>query len=64
MFCGFGEEECKKWKKKKKLNATKSVGRDEKASYNILPCEIFFAVLKSFLNKTAFYQTFEIVFRS
>ena len=42
MLCGLGEEECKnleskneKRKKKKKLNATKSVGRDERVSYAI-----------------------------
>ena len=42
-------------KKEKKLNVTKSVGRDERVSYDIKPCERFFAVLKPFLNKTAFY---------
>ena len=39
MLCGL-EEECikfrkQKLKKEKKLNATKSVGRDEKVSYDI-----------------------------
>ena len=62
MLCGLGEEECTKFrkqkiKKEKKLNAAKSVGRDERVSYDIKPCEIFFAVLKvkPFFNKTAFY---------
>ena len=60
MLGGLVEEECTKFrkqkmKKEKKLNAAKSVGRDEKVSYDISPCEIFFAVLKPFLNKTAFY---------
>ena len=60
MLCGLGEEECTKFrkqkiKKEKKLTATKSVGRDERVSYDIQPCEIFFAVLKPFFNKTAFY---------
>ena len=41
MLCGLGEEECTKFRKekmkkeKKKLNAAKSVRRDEKVSYNI-----------------------------
>ena len=40
MLCGLGEEECTKFrkqtmKKEKKLNAAKSVGRDDKVSYNI-----------------------------
>ena len=40
MLCGFGEEECikfkkQKMKKEKKLNAAKSVGRDERISYVI-----------------------------
>ena len=60
MLCGLGEEECTKFRKQKmekekKLNSAKSVGRDEKVSYDILPCEIFFVVLEPFLNKTTFY---------
>ena len=59
MLCGLGEECTKfrkqKMKKEKKLNVAKSVGRDERVSYDIKPCEIFFAVLQPFLNKTAFY---------
>ena len=40
MFCGLGEEECtklrkQKMKKEKKLNAAKSIGRDETVSYVI-----------------------------
>ena len=40
MLCGLGEEECTKLRKQKmkiekKLNAAKSVGRDEKVSYVI-----------------------------
>ena len=40
MLCGLGEEECTKFrkqkiKKEKKLNAAKSVGRDERVSYYI-----------------------------
>ena len=40
MLCGLGEEECTKFrkqklKKEKKLYAAKSIGRDEKVSYNI-----------------------------
>ena len=40
MFCGLEEEECTKFrkhkmKKEKKLNVAKSVGRDEKGSYDI-----------------------------
>ena len=42
MLCGLGEEECTKFRKekmekekKKKLNAAKSVRRDEKVSYDI-----------------------------
>ena len=38
MLCGLGEGECTKFrkqKKKKKLDAAKSVGRDEKVSYNV-----------------------------
>ena len=40
MLYGLEEEECTKFrkqkmKKEKKLNAAKSVGRDEKVSYNI-----------------------------
>ena len=41
--------------KEKKLIAAKSVGRDERVSYDKQPCEIFFAVREPFLNKTAFY---------
>ena len=60
MLCGLGEEECTKFrkqkkKKEKKLYAAKSVNRDERVSYDIEPCELFFAVLNPFLNKTAFY---------
>ena len=51
-------EECTKFrkqkKKKKKLDAAKSVGRVKIVSYDIYSYEIFFAVLKPFLNKTAF----------
>ena len=59
MLCGLVEEECTKFRKQKmekekKLNAAKSVGRDKRVSYD-MPCEIFFAVLEPFLNKTAFY---------
>ena len=40
MLCGLGEEECTRFKrqkmeKEKKLNAAKSVHRDEKVSYVI-----------------------------
>ena len=40
MLCGLGEKECTKFKKQKmkkekKLNTAKSVGRDERVSYNI-----------------------------
>ena len=40
MLCGLGEEESTKFrkqkiKKEKKLNVAKSVGRDEKVSYDI-----------------------------
>ena len=38
MLCGLGEEECTKFRKqkmKKKLNAAKSVGRDDRVSYDI-----------------------------
>ena len=60
MLRGLGEEECTKFrkqkmKKEKKLNAAKSVGRNDRVSYDIKPCEIFFAVPQPFLNKTAFY---------
>ena len=60
MLRGLGEEECTKFrkqkiKKEKKLNVAKSVGRDERVSYDIKPCEIFFAIYKPFFNKTAFY---------
>ena len=60
MLCGLGEEDCTKFrkqkmKKEKKLNAAKSVGRDERVSYVIYLCEIFFAILEPFLNKTAFH---------
>ena len=63
MLCGLGEEECTKFrkqkiKKEKKLNAAKSVGRDERVSHDIQPCEIFFAALKPFLNQTAFTPNF------
>ena len=40
MLCGLGEEECIKFRKQKikkgKLNAAKSVGRDEKVSYDMI----------------------------
>ena len=60
MLCGLGEEECTKFRKQKmekekKLNVASRVRRDEKVSYDIKPCEIFFAVLEPFLNRTAFY---------
>ena len=43
-------------KRKKGVDAAKSVGRVKKVSYDLYPCEIFFAVLlKPFLNKIAFY---------
>ena len=41
MLCGLGEEECTKFRKqkmekeKKKLNAAKSIGRNERVSYVI-----------------------------
>ena len=40
MLCGLVEEACTKFRKQKmekekKLNATKSAGRDEKVSYDI-----------------------------
>ena len=40
MLCGLGKEECTKFRKQKmeiekKLNAAKSVRRDEKVSYGI-----------------------------
>ena len=40
MLCGLGEEECTKFRKQKlekekKLNAAKSVRRDDKVSYDI-----------------------------
>ena len=40
MLCGLGEEECTKFRKQKmekekKLNAAKSVRRDERVSYDI-----------------------------
>ena len=40
MLRGLGEEECTKFRKQKmkkenKINAAKSVGRDERVSYNI-----------------------------
>ena len=41
-------------KKKKKLNAAKSENWDERVSYDIQSCEIFFTVFNSFLNETAF----------
>ena len=65
MLCGSEQERTKfkKQKKKKKLDAAKSVGRDERISYNIEPCEKFFAVLNPFLNKTAFYTNFWSRFR-
>ena len=63
MFCDLGEEERRifrrqKEKKRKKLDAAKSLSRDERVSYDIQPCKIYFAVLKPFLNKTAFYTEF------
>ena len=66
MFCGLGEEERtkirkKKKEKKKKIKGKKPhrgqkwVGWDERVSLDIQPYEIFFAVLKPFLTETAFY---------
>ena len=64
MFCGLGEEErtkIRKKKKEKKRNkphrGQKWVGWDERVSWDIQPCEIFLAVglLKPFLTDTAFY---------
>ena len=69
MFCGLGEEERTKIRKKKKKikenkrkkegkkphRGQKWVGRDERVSLDIQPYEIFFAVLKPFLTETAFY---------
>ena len=62
MFCGFGEEERtkirKKKRKKKPHRGQKWVGWDERVSLDILPYEIFFAVLRPFLAETAFYAKF------
>ena len=62
MFCGLGEEERTKIRKKKKAKKRKKphrgqkwVGWDERVSLDIQPYEIFFAVLKPFLTETAFY---------
>ena len=63
MFCGLGEEERTKIRKKKKgkkkeikpHRGQKWVGWDERVSYDIQPNEIFFVVLKPFLTETAFY---------
>ena len=66
MFCGLGEEERTKIRKKKKRKKKKKkrnkphrglkwVGWDERVSWDIQPYEIFFAVLKPFLTETAFY---------
>ena len=62
MLCSSGEE-CTKFRKQKmkiekKLKAAKSVGRDEGVSYDIQACEIFFAALTPFSNKTAFTPNF------
>ena len=62
MFCGLGEEERTKIRKKKKKERKRKkphrnqrwVGWDEKVSQDIQPYEIFFVVLKPFLTKTAF----------
>ena len=62
MFCGLGEEERTKFRKKKKEKkrnkphrGQKWVGWDERVSWDIQPYEIFFAVLKPFLTETVFY---------
>ena len=63
MFCGLGEEERTKIRKKKKRKkkrhephrGQKWVGWDETVSKDIQPCEIFFALLKPFLSETTFY---------
>ena len=65
MFCGLGEEERTKIRKKekekkgKKINKAhrgqKWVGWDERVSQDIPPYETFFVVLKPFLTETAFY---------
>ena len=69
MFCGLGEEECTKIRKKKKEKkgnklhrGQKWVGWDERVSEDIQPYRIFFAVLKPFLTETAFYAKLEVVF--
>ena len=59
MFCGLGEEERAKIRKKKKKKRRKEkrnksprgqewVGWDERVSQDIQPYEIFFALLKPF----------------
>ena len=52
MLYGLEEEECTKFRKQKmkkeKINAAKSVGRDEKVSYDIKPREIFLPYLNRF----------------
>ena len=69
MFCGLGEEERTKFRKKKKRKKKEIKGKkrnkphrgqkwvawDERVSQDIQPYEIFFAVLKPFLTETAFY---------
>ena len=62
MFCGLGEEERTKFRKKKKEKKNNKphrgqewVGWDERVSCDIQPYQIFFAVLKPFFTETAFY---------
>ena len=64
MFCGLGEEErikIRKKKKEKKRNephrGQKWVGWDERIYEDIPPYEIFFDVLKPFLTEMALYAT-------
>ena len=58
-LCGLGEERTrfrkKKKRKKKSHRGQKWVVWDERIFQDIELCEIFFAVLKRFLNETAFY---------
>ena len=65
MFCGLGEEERTKIRKKKRIKKEKKrnkphcgqkwVGWDERVSLGIQSYEIFFAVLKPLLTEAAFY---------
>ena len=66
MFCGLGEEERTKFRKKKKKKKQKKkgkkphrgqnwVGWDKRVSLDIQPYEIFFPVPKPFLTETDFY---------